>query len=1259
MVAIFAHMSGQRNGDIKMSDNKKERKSYYSALTGFKRAVPVILAAIAVFIGICFCTDGTGVLGGSVGALLLGLFSYGAYAIPLLLVIHAVFYAEDVAKNRILSRIIFSVVAVIFISTIEYTITYWSEEFIFDPPEMFVTRSGGGFIGSAIAFLLVKVFGRVGIFILAAAILGIYIAFFFMGEKSAFRDVMLTIIGGIASALAFIERQIKKLFSSAKRARADKRIKENEKKNAELLDDQFFEVDDGMSELKIQKLGIHTAKSSGRAEEELTLQSSVFHKSRTDEISEDIDIEPKDDIKEEPKVQTASQRSPREISFDYGLSYSNEPTVTAPEKEPVRESSLKLGLDESAEKVFTKEFNPFDFTEAEKQASRPSSRAVAEKLPNLNAAEERDSLERAKQRAEFEAMKARVIEEKRRSVTTPSFVTRSMSDSDNCGIPSRTVTEASTAETAPKIEISDVTPNEPIKKEVSSYDVFKTTSNRPLFDKERYNEYKEDEQADAAIRISEAIASSNPTYTRSFNSSYTNMTVSDDKKEETKPVIEEINEYSTPLPSSEGPTPQFKQFTPEQEYEPQKASEGDEELIIERTPLSEEDSMEKVINERDSKYTVISSDMQVSQEENESAEETTGHSAENDGYTFLDFDEEDEDGEEELSASASDYDEIFGGIEEEEAVSNDEIPPEEQNPNIGELRKMFPFLDADDKDESEPDEPVTNEQDEPDKEDDGEPPFDVPKSERPSAPAEPKENMTLVPTSSKQSSSSSKSKVDYSNYEFPPIELLGVDKAVVDENIGQEMQENADKLIETLASFNVTASIKGVDRGPRITRYEVVPAKGIKVSSVMNLQDNIALDLAAEGIRMEAPIPGKSAIGVEIPNKTAVNVRLRELLETDEFKFSKSKTTVCIGKDVSGQPVFGDIAKMPHLLIAGATGMGKSVCINSLMVSMLYKARPDEVRFIMIDPKQVEFTMYNSIPHLLVPVVTDPKKAAGSLAWAAEEMERRYNRLSELCVRNADAYNEKVSKNPSLGEPMAKIVIVIDEFADLMMQVKDPVEQLVMRIAQKARAAGIHLIIGTQRPAVNVITGTIKANIPSRISCKVASNVDSRTVLDASGAEKLLNRGDMLYAFAGAIKPLRVQGAFLSDSEVEDVMNFLKERADGANYDDSVMEEIERAAQKCSKKGGDHDDSDGDESVGEGYLNDRQFLEAVELAVNMRKISTSLIQRKISIGYDKAAKFIDTMEDMGIVGEPNGQKPREVLITADEWREKLARISLD
>ena len=505
-------------------------------------------------------------------------------------------------------------------------------------------------------------------------------------------------------------------------------------------------------------------------------------------------------------------------------------------------------------------------------------------------------------------------------------------------------------------------------------------------------------------------------------------------------------------------------------------------------------------------------------------------------------------------------------------------------------------------------------------------------------------------------------KPDYSDYRLPPIDLLGEEDNGGDEGTNAETAENANKLIETLASFNVTASIKGFDRGPRITRYEVVPARGVKVSSIMNLFDDIALNLAAEGIRMEAPIPGKSAVGVEIPNSRPYVVRLRSLLETEEFAASRSKTIVCMGKDVAGQPVFGDVAKMPHVLIAGATGMGKSVCINSLLLSILYKAKPDEVKLIMIDPKKVEFNIYNGIPHLLIPVVTDPKQAAGALMWAVEQMEKRYEMIEKARVRNIEAYNAKVLEDPTLGEPMPKIVIVVDELADLMLQVKNPVEGLIMSIAQKARAAGIHLIIGTQRPSVDIITGVIKANIPTRISCKVMSNADSRTILDMAGAEKLLDKGDMLFNPAGASRPKRVQGAFVSDSEVESIIEFIKAQVNGNVYDDQAIEEINRAAQKCSKdkgSGGRGYDDDGDSGDDGGLYNNQEFLDAVDVAVSAGKISTSLLQRKLSIGFGKAAKFIDGMEDLGIVSGPNGQKPRDVLISKDEWHEKLSRVSLD
>ena len=411
---------------------------------------------------------------------------------------------------------------------------------------------------------------------------------------------------------------------------------------------------------------------------------------------------------------------------------------------------------------------------------------------------------------------------------------------------------------------------------------------------------------------------------------------------------------------------------------------------------------------------------------------------------------------------------------------------------------------------------------------------------------------------------------------------------------------------------------------------------------------------------MEAPIPGKSAIGIEIPNEHESIVRLSELVDTAEFRNKKQKTTICLGKDVAGTPVFSDIESLPHLLVAGATGMGKSVCINACIFSMLYKAKPDELKFIMIDPKKVEFHRYNGIPHLLIPVVTDNKQAAGALMWAVEEMNRRYDLIGGVQVSNIAGYNEVVRNNPELGEVLPRIVIIIDEFADLMMSVKDPVEDLVQNLTQKARAAGIHLIVGTQRPDTTVITGTIKANIPGRLSCRVASNVDSKTIIDTVGAEKLLPRGDMLYK-SGSLKLTRVQGAFVSDEEMSRVLSFIKSQSQGADYNEDVMDEIIRAAQRCGKKSNSAEMDDGGKgnSKYDYPLHDPEFHRAVEVALSQGQISTALLQRRMAIGFGKAARFIDYMEDMGVVSEKNGAKPRNVLITQAEWTEKLSRLETD
>jgi S-DNA-T family DNA segregation ATPase FtsK/SpoIIIE len=493
-------------------------------------------------------------------------------------------------------------------------------------------------------------------------------------------------------------------------------------------------------------------------------------------------------------------------------------------------------------------------------------------------------------------------------------------------------------------------------------------------------------------------------------------------------------------------------------------------------------------------------------------------------------------------------------------------------------------------------------------------------------------------------------------YVFPPVDKLSLNKNAADPNMQAELQENAKILKDTLKSFNVQIREINYSRGPTVTRYELKPEVGTKVKSIANLVDDIALNLATSGVRIEAPIPNKPAVGIEVPNRHPEIVYLRDLIESPKFTESKSRVTACLGKDIGGNPICFDIAKMPHLLIAGATGMGKSVCINCIIISLLYKARPEEVKLILIDPKKVEFAMYKDIPHLYAPIVSDPKKAAGALASAVVEMERRFELIENAGVRNIDGYNETIADDPT-QQKLPQIVIVIDELADLMMTAGKEVESCICRLAQKARAAGIHLIIGTQRPSVDVITGLIKANIPSRIACTVASQIDSRTILDMAGAEKLIGRGDMLFAPVGASKPMRVQGAFVSDSEVEDIVSFVKANNSSAKYDSSFISTMESSAKSIGAKKGDiiSEDTE-DSSFSSG---DSKFEEAVRIAIESGKISTSLLQRRLGIGYGRAAKLIDLMEDKGYVGAANGTKPREVLISMNEFLERKASGDID
>jgi len=484
------------------------------------------------------------------------------------------------------------------------------------------------------------------------------------------------------------------------------------------------------------------------------------------------------------------------------------------------------------------------------------------------------------------------------------------------------------------------------------------------------------------------------------------------------------------------------------------------------------------------------------------------------------------------------------------------------------------------------------------------------------------------------------------DYIMPSVELLNVGKHASTKDVSGELKANAEKLIETLHSFNVDATITDISRGPTVTRYELKPAAGIRISKITNLSDDIALNLAATHVRIEAPIPGKAAVGIEVPNTVKNSVFMREIIETPEFAQQSSKLSAGLGKDIGGNSVFCDIAKMPHLLIAGTTGSGKSVCMNSIIVSMLYRAKPDEVKFLMIDPKQVEFSKYVGIPHLLVPVVTDPRKAAGALGWAVSEMLQRYNKFSEIGVRDISGYNKYAQKHEDM-ELMPKICIFIDELADLMMAAPKEVEDSICRLAQMARAAGMHLVIATQRPSVDVITGLIKANISSRIALTVSSQIDSRTILDASGAEKLLGNGDMLYSPIGATKPLRVQGCFISDEEVEKLCEFIKNQGE-TEYDENIQKEIEAKA-VTDKKSSPFEDAGGD---GNNY--DPLFEKAAEIVMETGTASTSFLQRKLSVGYARGAKIIDQLQEYGVIGPAEGSKPRQVLMTKQMWLEKRA-----
>lgn len=485
-------------------------------------------------------------------------------------------------------------------------------------------------------------------------------------------------------------------------------------------------------------------------------------------------------------------------------------------------------------------------------------------------------------------------------------------------------------------------------------------------------------------------------------------------------------------------------------------------------------------------------------------------------------------------------------------------------------------------------------------------------------------------------------------YVFPPVTLLKQAENKQGDT-RKQLQETAMKLQQTLKNFGVNVTITNISCGPAVTRYELQPEMGVKVSKIVNLADDIKLNLAAADIRIEAPIPGKAAIGIEVPNKENVMVSFRELVESEEFQNHPSKISFCVGKDIGGKVSVADIEKMPHLLIAGATGSGKSVCINTIIMSILYKADPKDVKLLMVDPKVVELSVYNGIPHLLIPVVTDPKKAAGALNWAVAEMTDRYNKFAEAHVRNLKGYNAKIDSLPDVeGEPkpekMPQIVIIVDELADLMMVASNDVEGAICRLAQLARAAGIHLIIATQRPSVNVITGLIKANMPSRIAFAVTSGIDSRTILDMNGAEKLLGKGDMLFYPQGIPKPVRVQGAFVSDKEVSDVVNYIKEENGQVSYNAAVEEHMNNAESENMTVS-----IDSNSGTGDGR--DAYFADAAKLLIEKEKGSIGMLQRYFKVGFNRAARIMDQLEEAGIVGPEEGTKPRRVLMTQEQFEQ--------
>jgi S-DNA-T family DNA segregation ATPase FtsK/SpoIIIE len=513
----------------------------------------------------------------------------------------------------------------------------------------------------------------------------------------------------------------------------------------------------------------------------------------------------------------------------------------------------------------------------------------------------------------------------------------------------------------------------------------------------------------------------------------------------------------------------------------------------------------------------------------------------------------------------------------------------------------------------------------------------IPQETAPAKPVKAAEPEKKAPVSGTQNKEKAEEKQTSGNYTFPPLDLLNKPSGLRGQSSGSNMQDQAALLEETLHSFGVSASVVDVIKGPAVTRFEVQPATGVKVSKIASLHDDLALNLRAKSLRIEAPIPGKAAVGIEVSNDTISTVTLREIIESNEFRKSKSKISVAIGRSIGGDAIVADLKSMPHLLVAGSTGSGKSVCINSMIISLLYKATPEEVKLILIDPKVVELSIYNGLPHLMIPVVTDAAKASAALGWAVSEMNDRYNKFAAEGVRDLQSYNESVTANGEEDKVLPQIVIIIDELAELIMTAKNTVEDSICRIAQKARAAGMHLIVATQRPSTDVITGVIKANIPSRIAFAVSSQTDSRVILDVGGAENLLGKGDMLYGPQSISKPLRVQGCFISDNEVRKVIDFVKSQFTMANYNEDVLHAMNNAGIAA----GSNSEEDGEDEL---------LKDAIETVVRAEQCSVSMLQRRFRIGYNRAARLVELMEERGIVGPADGARPRKVNMTLAEFQ---------